>query len=272
LVWPCFAEVGTDQAYKDREKQAAYQNAWMKQRRTEWVAAKGGLCVQCGSTDRVMVVIPGSKLHSVWAWSAAKRAALLVDAYLLCFGCNNKKAVANRPKKAPVHGRENTYGKHGCRCPACCAAKAAAEARRYRLKHPVESLRRPRRPQRSLPELQAHLLGLLLHQAKRKAKQDAFAKETVRRVLAERARLTPPSLKVLVKTLEETPACNDPIWNTLAEPTWLALLATPGGLVASDASAAGRKAGLGYSLSWEALAWLELQGLARWGGGRWQAT
>lgn len=263
-----------------KEKQLAYQSAWLKKRRDEWVASKGGLCSKCGSGDRVVVVIPDSTRHSVWSWKAEKRAEMLRNAFLLCFRCNNARAVAKRPKKAPKHGTENTYGKHRCRCEPCRAAKAAAEARRYLRDHPVR-LRRPGQ-RRTLPELQQVLLGQLLRRLEVLKRREKLSREVVQRVLIARGHIEapppppttppPPTLRQVVAKLEECPMVKDPIWNVLAAPMWYALLATPAGMTPHELIAVGKKAGLTFGLSSEALAWMHWERLATWQAGRWCAT
>lgn len=272
--------------------QRAYQRRWMKKRRRQWVASKGGACVDCGSKKRICVQFPGGRTMVPWSFSAPKREAMLKDAFLRCRKCVDKIAVANRPKKPPKHGTENTYGRHRCRCDACRLAH-----RVFRSPHTKKPLRpyRPR-PQHKQQQLQ-RLLRLLDHRgeqlaradiefkawlqtrlpkAERKARQDITAKATVMAVLAARGSLRvvtkppPPTAFDLVRNLPESPACGDDIWNDLAEPLLFALMkAGTKGLSTGQAHDVVKNAGLPYHMVPDAIAWLHINNMAAWRRRRW---
>jgi len=115
--------------YKDREAQRAYQREWMARRRREWIEAHGP-CVDCGSwTDDLEVdhADPASKVMNptlVWSRRAAVRDAELAKCVVRCHNCHLRKTSHER---APQHGTDNMYGKHGCRCDPCRAARARAK-------------------------------------------------------------------------------------------------------------------------------------------------
>lgn len=75
--------------YKDPDKQAKFQNEWLKKRRSEWIAANGP-CKKCGSDERLTVVKNHHtvKTVKVWSWSDAGRAKVLKKCIVLCRKCS----------------------------------------------------------------------------------------------------------------------------------------------------------------------------------------
>lgn len=77
--------------FKDPEKQAKFQNEWMKKRRLDWIA-QNGPCA-CGSADglRVVHVNPDTrKTSQVWSWSEERRNAELAKCKAMCRECRIK--------------------------------------------------------------------------------------------------------------------------------------------------------------------------------------
>lgn len=71
--------------YKDPVKQAAFQNAWMKKRRTDWTA-QNGPC-HCGATEHLSVVHLDPltrKTSHFWSFSDERRAEELKKCRVMC--------------------------------------------------------------------------------------------------------------------------------------------------------------------------------------------
>ncbi len=78
--------------YKDRAKQRAYQNRWVQQRRSEWLAANGP-CSKCGCDKDLRIASADPKnavSHRVWSWRKEKREAVLAMCVVLCLDCLRK--------------------------------------------------------------------------------------------------------------------------------------------------------------------------------------
>lgn len=121
--------------YKDKAKQANYQNQWVQSRRRAWLA-KNGPCQQCGSSKDMMAhhTDPDTKIeHRVWSWSKKRMEKELKKCIVLCRKCHGR---AHRP--VPEHGTDSRYTSRDpdvrCRCNLCRKAHAeAAAAYRKRL-------------------------------------------------------------------------------------------------------------------------------------------
>lgn len=82
--------------YKDKTKQLAYQNAWIKRRRLDWLV-ENGPCVLCGSDDRLQVdhIDPSKKnTHRIWSYSKSKRDLELAKCRALCYSCHSRKSAS----------------------------------------------------------------------------------------------------------------------------------------------------------------------------------
>lgn len=82
--------------YKDKARQLAYQNAWLKRRRLEWLKANGP-CRSCGAPDNLEVdhVDPATKTsHRIWSLTKAKRELELAKCQPLCRSCHREKTRA----------------------------------------------------------------------------------------------------------------------------------------------------------------------------------
>lgn len=105
--------------YRDKEKQRAYQNQWMKNRRLQWIATQGGKCVKCGSKEALEVdhIDRAEKVsHRVWSWCRIKRMAELAKCQVLCIECHLEKTV--QESSTAEHGSPSKYN-NGCRCDEC---------------------------------------------------------------------------------------------------------------------------------------------------------
>lgn len=107
------------------DKKREYQRQWIAKRRQDWIASRGGMCEQCGSTNRLEVDHRSSKLKQanptqIWSKTAAKREAELALCQVLCHDCH--KIKTSKQKKLPVtHGTMQGY-KRGCREDCCRSA------------------------------------------------------------------------------------------------------------------------------------------------------
>lgn len=94
--------------YQDRDAQRKYQREWIARRRSEWFADK--VCELCGSgTDLELDHIdPTQKVsHSIWSWSAARRAVELAKCRALCSDCHLAKSKTER-----LRGEESPASRH----------------------------------------------------------------------------------------------------------------------------------------------------------------
>lgn len=81
--------------YKNPSRQAAYQNAWIKRRREEWITANGP-CANCGFWGELQIDhIDGNEKvsHRIWSWSAKRREAELQKCQVLCRLCHSIKTA-----------------------------------------------------------------------------------------------------------------------------------------------------------------------------------
>ena len=92
-------------AYKDRRRKNKYQRSWKAQRRRAWIAAQGGFCKWCGSTEDLQVdhIDPDLKTCNptdVWCLSQEKRERELANCQVLCQECNLAKRDADAAREA----------------------------------------------------------------------------------------------------------------------------------------------------------------------------
>jgi hypothetical protein len=119
--------------YKDREKQRAFQRAWIQRRRKEWLADNGP-CEKCGSKKDLIVASPDRTKpipHRVWTHSAKRRDRVLSGCIVLCRDC-----FLRHLHPPPAHGTVARYSsrRYPCRCELCRAARARSEGARRRRK------------------------------------------------------------------------------------------------------------------------------------------
>jgi 5-methylcytosine-specific restriction endonuclease McrA len=113
-------------AYKDKEKQRAFQRESIRTRRSAWLT-ENGPCRKCGSAENLEVDHIDRAIkeqHRIWSWSEKRRTAELAKCQVLCRGCHQEKTAGEveyigrpRPKK---HGAYALW-KEGCRCDDCLA-------------------------------------------------------------------------------------------------------------------------------------------------------
>ncbi|MDQ0241146.1 hypothetical protein [Arthrobacter bambusae] len=110
-------------AYSNAQKRK-YQREWCAKNRAAYLEGKS--CVHCGSAGPLEVdhIDPALKVtHSVWSWSAERRAGELAKCQTLCVPCHKAKTKAQRP--TPEHGTISRYGSiYKCRCDLCRKANA----------------------------------------------------------------------------------------------------------------------------------------------------
>lgn len=106
------------------EQKRKYQREWCAKNRAAYLHDK--VCAHCGSTGPLEVdhIDPALKVsHSIWSWSAVRRAAELAKCQTLCVPCHKAKTFAQRP--TPEHGTISRYGSiYKCRCDLCRRANA----------------------------------------------------------------------------------------------------------------------------------------------------
>jgi len=116
--------------YKDPDKQREYQRNWYNKRRQQWLE-ENGPCA-CGSTKDLEVhhKDPTKKVtHRVWSWSAERRATELAKCKVECKECHRGKHYEDMVKPV-VHGTEDGYTHHLCRCDLCKKANKAYRTKR----------------------------------------------------------------------------------------------------------------------------------------------
>ena len=123
--------------YKDEDKKRSYQKDWLLDRRLAWIDSQGGMCVKCGSTERLEVdhIDPSTKsLNPRHLWSLSEsnpeRIEELAKCQILCYVCHKKKTKLEQSKEY-IHGDYGMYNKRGCRCDLCKGAQAS-RMREYR--------------------------------------------------------------------------------------------------------------------------------------------
>jgi len=101
----------------------AYQLAWIKRRRAEWIEEHGP-CARCGSredmevdhVDRATKLLPPAK---VWSLTKVKRDVELAKCQVLCGPCHRAKTISEL-RRIPPHGTKARYSRkdeHKCWCP-----------------------------------------------------------------------------------------------------------------------------------------------------------
>lgn len=105
--------------YKDKSAHRAYQNAWKKRRRQEWLD-ENGPCA-CGSVVDLEIhhKDPAQKVeHRVWSWREGRRLKELAKCIVKCKKCHQGEHWQNLIKPV-VHGTPDGYNHHKCRCDSC---------------------------------------------------------------------------------------------------------------------------------------------------------
>ena len=117
-------------SYKNEDEQRAYQKAWVKKRRADWIRSHG-LCSKCGSSEKLNVHHVDKKQkvdHKVWSWSEVRREEELSKCVVLCVACHARLHGDEVPE--PPHGTMIRYKskRHPCRCVLCREANTAYES------------------------------------------------------------------------------------------------------------------------------------------------
>jgi hypothetical protein len=137
------------------------------ERRAEWIAKLGGVCIDCGSSENLQFDHADASTKSFDVSRAmthtTKIEAELAKCVLRCRACHRRKTVASGehggghnklPDEAYLHGTARMYHK-GCRCELCREAK-----RQYRrglttasevVSAPMDELGRRRPYEREVP-------------------------------------------------------------------------------------------------------------------------
>lgn len=110
-------------AYADRAAQGEYQRQWNAARRAQAIAAAGGKCKRCGSTESLEFA-GFKRLRCSWSWAPARLEAALAQCELVCRRCRIGSAEIR-------HGTSAGYDRHRCRC-AECVEWRRLEGQRYR--------------------------------------------------------------------------------------------------------------------------------------------
>jgi 5-methylcytosine-specific restriction endonuclease McrA len=105
--------------------------------RAAGVAALGGKCAKCGTTDALEVdhVNPATKTrqtYTLWFLSPDNPdfIAELAKCQLLCTDCHREKT--GQENRVRVHGTYSMYQRGKCRCEACVAVMSEARKRSRR--------------------------------------------------------------------------------------------------------------------------------------------
>jgi hypothetical protein len=111
--------------YADRDQQRKAQREWIARRRAEFFADK--VCEWCGSALALELHHrdPSKKeSHSIWSWSAIRRAAEIAKCLVLCEDCHKRAHAEARRVEAELRNPHGTYLRYkmGCHCAACRAA------------------------------------------------------------------------------------------------------------------------------------------------------
>lgn len=88
--------------YKDKEKQRAFQNEWIKTRRAAWTKEHGP-CISCGGTENLQVdhIDPAQKVsHRIWSLSRVKQEIELAKCQVLCYECHKRKTRWQRNERS----------------------------------------------------------------------------------------------------------------------------------------------------------------------------
>lgn len=103
--------------YKDKAKQAKFQNDALKRRRSEWIAAQGGVCSVpgCGSTEKLQVtridLASGADAH-IWSYSEKKRVIRLKNFTVKCRRCAGDAIKAYLKERATGKQGPDRYLRH----------------------------------------------------------------------------------------------------------------------------------------------------------------
>lgn len=91
------SERGTTKDLCPRHYELQYRAETRKARRGEWIAKQGGVCVTCGSTDRLEIdhrnpAEKSCEVEQIWFRTAEARAVELAKCQVLCRDCHLAKS------------------------------------------------------------------------------------------------------------------------------------------------------------------------------------
>src|ERR1700752_1314606 len=106
----------TDNGWKDQDKKRAYQREWVRKRREEYIARRGGACEKCGCTvdlefhhTKPLVKVT----HRIFSYSRKRIEKELSTCLLLCrIPChkNEQKKVKHAFKRRRRQNRDSVIG------------------------------------------------------------------------------------------------------------------------------------------------------------------
>lgn len=106
-----------------------YQKPWIRARRDAFIESRGGVCVKCGSADRLEVdhidrTKKTMRASSIWSRNQTSQVVLdeLANCQVLCHDCHLEKTRAERRAHITEHGTYEMYKVVKCRCAPCTAA------------------------------------------------------------------------------------------------------------------------------------------------------
>lgn len=113
------------------DEKRAYQNNWMAAKRNFYIEKMGGVCVECGSTEKLEfdhIDRSTKTMNPRELWSRREEVIIeeLSKCQLLCHDCHKKKTIAERIAARNLqHGEYGMYKFYKCRCEPCKGANAA---------------------------------------------------------------------------------------------------------------------------------------------------
>lgn len=110
------------------DQKREYQRKWLQKRRQDWIDSQGGVCVVCGSDDRLEVDHIDRSLKtmepaSIWSRKEEVREKELENCQVLCYTHHLEKTNDEKEAEHGTHSRY-TSAKHKCRCEDCRKAHA----------------------------------------------------------------------------------------------------------------------------------------------------
>lgn len=116
---------------RDMDKKRKTQREWVAKKKLRYIEILGGVCVKCGSVDRLEVdhIDPSTKtVNPTKLWSRKHEIIMeeLAKCQLLCKDCHQEKTSAERVANRNLqHGEYGMYKWYKCRCQPCRDANSA---------------------------------------------------------------------------------------------------------------------------------------------------